>query len=259
MSVPVPTVAAALGPVPAGAPLAPLSALLLRLDLTGSLEQSRRDELLAVLMGVTTAFEEATGRSVSRRPAARVTLGQDALERLPFVEMPFAQPLEAVASVWFDADATDDFGVVFDGSALIDPSNYRVLERAGERTLMLSPTLAGGVLSSLHSGVRAPVRVEIACGFEPVSDAEGWTPTTGATPVPADLVEACLSQAALIWRRRQQPHLRSEGKPVAQTIATQTFASARLAPSVRETLQRYATWEHALNLQTAADLGGMPE
>ncbi|MBX3352092.1 MAG: hypothetical protein KF684_04105 [Phycisphaeraceae bacterium] len=259
MSVPVPTVAAALGPVPAGAPLAPLSALLLRLDLTGSLEQARRDELLAVLMGVTTAFEEATGRCLVRRPAASVNLSREALTTLPLIEVPFAQPIESVAALWHDSEAHDDFGVAFDGAALVDDADYRVYSSLGTQAILLTRERSALVLASLRRGVTTPLRIEIACGFEPVSDADAWTPTNGATPVPADLVEACLSQAALIWRRRQQPHLRSEGKPVGQGVATQTFASARLAPSVRETLQRYATWEHALNLQTAADLGGMPE
>lgn len=240
-------------------PIAPLSALLRRLELTGSVEQSRRDELLAVLMAVTVAFEAACGRSLVRRAGLRLTPSRDDMVALPLIELPYAQPIEAVTALWHDADALDDFGVEFGGGQLVDPTEYRVHSSLGTQAVLLTRERSARVIASLVGGVRTPVRVELTCGYEPTSDTAGWTPTTGATPMPADLVEACLAQTALVWRRRQAPHLRSEGKPVGQGVATQSFASSRLAPAVRETLQRYALWQHALNLQTDADLGGMPE
>ena len=164
MSAPIQSVSAALGPAPS--PIAPLSAAMRRLDLSSSTPQDQRDALAAVLIGVTVALEEACGRCLVRRPAASANLSREALTTLPLIEIPFAQPIESVAALWHDSEAHDDFGVAFDGAALVDPAEYRVHSSLGTQAILLRELLAL-VLASLRYARRCASRSRAATSRSP--------------------------------------------------------------------------------------------
>lgn len=242
------------GPVPAlpGGLLVPAGEVHLRLQIASS-KQEEKDEALRMARAYTSTFEEAIGRPILRRQGVDLDfvcdeeggLAYSARFRAWMIDLDFAFPVEAVESVRIDSDAATLFEVDFNTADTIDVADYR-LALTDSLTLFLNQSVA---LPPTEAG--EAVRVRVACGYEARSDAPGWEPTEGAWPMPPAIEEAYLEQLALAWKRRQTPHLATEGKPTGAGPATSSFNVASLSPKVREMLRPYATWQAALNLQSA--------
>lgn len=247
------TVALRFGPPPSPALLAPASAVLERLQITAA-TPAEQGEALRLAASYTAAFEEAAGRPLLRRAGVDLDFAVDCEGGVAYaarrgawlIDLDFAAPVESVASVRLDDDAASAFDIDFDSAAALDASDYRLADADGQVLLIRDSV----TLPAPEAG--AAVRVRLTCGYEARSDAQGWTPTQGARAMPADLEEAWLEQTALAWRRRSAPHLRYEGKPTGAGSATSGFAPSTLAPKAIEILRRYATWAHALALQSAS-------